>query len=59
MPVDSAVEFKDVSFTYPDTKKAILDQISFKIKRGSWTSLIGHNGSGKSTISKLINGLLF
>lgn len=58
MPVDSAVEFKDVSFTCPDTKKAILDQISFKIKRGSWTSLIGHNGSGKSTISKLINGLL-
>ena len=58
MPVDSAVEFKDVSFTYPDTKKAIRDQISFKIKRGSWTSLIGHNGSGKSTISKLINGLL-
>ena len=58
MPVDSAVEFKDVSFTYPDTKKAILAQISFKIKRGSWTSLIGHNGSGKSTISKLINGLL-
>lgn len=58
MPVDSAVEFKDVSFTYPDTKKAILDRISFKIKRGSWTSLIGHNGSGKSTISKLINGLL-
>lgn len=58
MPVDSAVEFKDVSFTYPDTKKAIPDQISFKIKRGSWTSLIGHNGSGKSTISKLINGLL-
>ena len=33
MPVDSAVEFKDVSFTYPDTKKAILDQISFKIKK--------------------------
>ncbi|WP_406602151.1 energy-coupling factor ABC transporter ATP-binding protein [Lactobacillus crispatus] len=58
MPVDSAVEFKDVFTTYPDTKKAILDQISFKIKRGSWTSLIGHNGSGKSTISKLINGLL-
>ena len=58
MAVDCAVEFKDVSFTYPDTKKAILDQISFKIKRGSWTSLIGHNGSGKSTISKLINGLL-
>lgn len=58
MPIDNAVEFKDVSFTYPDTKKAILDHISFKIKKGSWTSLIGHNGSGKSTISKLINGLL-
>ncbi|WP_297950853.1 energy-coupling factor ABC transporter ATP-binding protein [uncultured Lactobacillus sp.] len=58
MPVDNAVEFKNILFTYPDTEKAVLDKISFKIKKGSWTSLIGHNGSGKSTISKLINGLL-
>lgn len=54
----NAVEFKDISFTYPDTKKAVLQNINFQIRKGSWTALIGHNGSGKSTVSKLINGLL-
>ncbi|WP_283605441.1 energy-coupling factor transporter ATPase [Lactobacillus gallinarum] len=58
MPKDDAVEFQHVKFTYPDTKKAVLKDINFTVKKGSWTSLIGHNGSGKSTISKLINGLL-
>lgn len=58
MPVSDAIEFKNVTFTYTEAKSAALNNISFKIKKGSWTSLIGHNGSGKSTISKLINGLL-
>lgn len=58
MPKDDAVEFQHVKFTYPDTKKAVLKDVNFTVKKGSWTSLIGHNGSGKSTISKLINGLL-
>lgn len=58
MADDSAVEFKNVSFTYPDAKKSVLHDVSFQIKKGLWTALIGHNGSGKSTISKLINGLL-
>ena len=54
----NAVEFKNISFAYPDTKKAVLENISFQIRKGSWTAIIGHNGSGKSTVSKLINGLL-
>lgn len=58
MADNSAVEFKNVSFTYPDAKKSVLHDVSFRIKKGLWTALIGHNGSGKSTISKLINGLL-
>lgn len=58
MSNDNAIEFKHVKFTYPDSKKAVLKDVNFVVKKGSWTSLIGHNGSGKSTISKLINGLL-
>ncbi|ABX26563.1 energy-coupling factor transporter ATPase [Lactobacillus helveticus] len=58
MSNNNAIEFKHVKFTYPDSKKAVLKDVNFVVKKGSWTSLIGHNGSGKSTISKLINGLL-
>ena len=58
MSKNNAVEFRHVSFTYPDTEKPVLNDINFKIRSGSWTALIGHNGSGKSTISKLTNGLL-
>ena len=58
MTISNAIEFKDVTFTYPESKAPVLKKINFKVKKGSWTTLIGHNGSGKSTISKLTNGLL-
>ncbi len=58
MSNNNAIEFKHVKFTYPDSKKTVLKDVNFVVKKGSWMSLIGHNGSGKSTISKLINGLL-
>ena len=58
MTISNAIEFKDVTFTYPESKAPVLKKISFKVEKGSWTALIGRNGSGKSTISKLINGLL-
>ena len=58
MTISNAIEFKDVTFTYPESKAPVLKKINFKVKKGSWTALIGNNGSGKSTISKLINGLL-
>ncbi|CCI85187.1 ABC transporter, ATP-binding protein [Lactobacillus pasteurii DSM 23907 = CRBIP 24.76] len=52
------ISFKNVSLTYPETKKPAVDNVSFDIAEGSWTAIIGHNGSGKSTITRLINGLL-
>ncbi len=58
MAKDSIIKIRNVSFTYPDTTSPAINNISFDIKRGSWTSIIGHNGSGKSTIIRLINGLL-
>lgn len=58
MTKDSIIKVNNISFTYPESDSPAIDNISFEIKRGSWTSIIGHNGSGKSTIIRLINGLL-
>jgi ATP-binding cassette subfamily B multidrug efflux pump len=51
------VEFKNVSFTYPDTGIRALKDISFEINPGESLAIIGTTGSGKSTISYLIGRL--
>lgn len=51
------VEVKDLSFSY-DGKTPAVDKVSFNIEKGSYTTIVGHNGSGKSTIAKLLIGLL-
>lgn len=48
------VEFKDVSFRYPDASAEILNDITFTAKPGEVTAIIGSTGSGKSTIVNLI-----
>lgn len=48
------VEFKDVSFRYPDADTEILNDITFTAKPGEVTAIIGSTGSGKSTIVNLI-----
>lgn len=53
------VQFKNVSFRYRSEGPWILRNVSFEIKQGEWIGMIGHNGSGKSTIAKLMNGLVF
>lgn len=52
-----SVEFKDVTFKYPESEKIILDNVSFKLQKGKTYALVGINGAGKSTIIKLILGL--
>lgn len=56
----SIIEFKNVSYSYnystESEVKAVKD-ISLSIKKGEFVALVGHNGSGKSTIAKLCNGL--
>ena len=49
------LELKDISFKY-EKNKPILKDISFKVNKGEMVSIIGKNGAGKSTISKLICG---
>lgn len=53
------VEFKQVSFRYEPDGPWILKDITFTIQENERVAIIGHNGSGKSTIAKLMNGLLF
>lgn len=52
-----AVNVKDLTFSY-DGEKETIQNISFSIPKGSYTTIIGQNGSGKSTIAKLLIGLL-
>jgi len=53
-----AIEFRDVNFQYPDRSSPALSNISFTVKAGEHVGIIGRVGSGKSTIAKLILGLL-
>ena len=48
------IEFRNVSFTYPGTKKQILKNVSFHLQSGQKMALIGVNGAGKTTIMKLL-----
>ncbi|KAJ7743846.1 P-loop containing nucleoside triphosphate hydrolase protein [Mycena metata] len=52
-----AVEFRNVSFRYPGSKQDVLRNVSFKIRQGQLCVIVGANGSGKSTILKLISRL--
>lgn len=53
----SKVEFRHVWFKYPNTEKYILEDINFVIEKGKSYSFVGLNGSGKTTIIKLILNL--
>ncbi|WP_411274917.1 ABC transporter ATP-binding protein [Daejeonella sp.] len=48
------IEFKNVSFTYPDTGIKALINVSFEVKPGEFLAIIGRTGSGKSTIANLL-----
>ncbi|KAB1439917.1 ABC transporter ATP-binding protein [Candidatus Galacturonibacter soehngenii] len=52
--VESKLEFKNVSFAYPDAKENVLSNISFVTQKGETTAIIGSTGSGKSTLVNLI-----
>ena len=53
---ETIIKFKDVSFEYEKSKKVILDEASFNIRRGAKITLMGQNGAGKSTLFKMITG---
>jgi len=55
----SIIDVKNLSFRYKESQKYYdVKDITFHVKRGEWLSIVGHNGSGKSTTVRLIDGLL-
>ncbi len=52
-----AITFDDVTFTYAGTKTPALDRVSFSIPAGTMLGLVGRSGSGKSTITRLLQGI--
>ena len=55
----SIIEVKNLSFRYKEDQEHYdVNNVSFHAKRGEWLSIVGHNGSGKSTTNRLIDGLL-
>ncbi len=50
--------FDKASFIYPESGQPALHEVSLTIKKGEFVAVLGHNGSGKSTMAKLCNGVL-
>ena len=60
--MDEILSFNNVTFSYtPEDKDArnAVEDVTFSINKGEWIAIVGHNGSGKSTMAKLMSGLLF
>ena len=57
--MENIIEVKNLSYRYDhQSEDYILKDVSFHVKQGEWLSIVGHNGSGKSTTVRLIDGLL-
>ncbi len=52
-----AIELKDVSFSYPESKKDAISKVSIKFESEEVIAIVGENGAGKSTLVKLISGI--
>ena len=55
---EQAIRFEDVTYSYPNTDKAVLDGVSFEIKKGFEVGIVGTTGAGKSTLVDILLGLL-
>jgi ABC transporter./Cobalt ATP-binding cassette C terminal. len=53
------IVFDGVYYRYEEGGPYALRNVSFSVEQGEWLAIVGHNGSGKSTIAKLMNGILF
>ncbi len=52
------IHFSKVSLIYPNSQRTIIEDVSFEVNEGEFVLLIGHTGAGKSSVLRLINGLV-
>ncbi len=55
--MEKIIEFKNVSFKYSDEEFDVINDLTIDFYEGQFTCVLGHNGSGKSTMAKLINAI--
>lgn len=56
--MDPVIKIENISFSYSETEKPVIENLSLEIERGSFVAVLGHNGSGKSTLAKHLNAIL-
>ncbi|VDY73005.1 cobalt transporter ATP-binding subunit [Streptococcus sanguinis] len=57
--MENIIEVRNLKYKYySESENYTLNDVSFQVKKGEWLSIVGHNGSGKSTTVRLIDGLL-
>lgn len=56
--MESIIEIENAAFKYDDEAEDVLHGVSLSVKKGEFLCVLGHNGCGKSTLAKLINGLI-
>ncbi len=56
--MNKIIKVSNLTYSYPHQQNKSLKNINLEINNGEWVSILGHNGSGKSTFVKLLNGLL-
>ena len=52
------IEIRNLTFTYPGAEKATLRDVNLEVEKGDFLAIVGNNGCGKSTLCKVINGLI-
>jgi ATP-binding cassette, subfamily B, bacterial HlyB/CyaB len=55
--ITGSIEFADVGFRYPGSASPVLDRVSFKVGEGQVIGIVGRSGSGKTTVTRLIQGI--
>lgn len=56
--MNNIIEIKDLTFTYPGADAPTLNHLELNIEKGDFIAIVGNNGCGKSTLCKVMNGLI-
>ncbi len=56
--MDTIIKIEDLTYTYPGASQPTLNHVNLEIEKGDFLAIVGNNGCGKSTLCKILNGLI-